>query len=75
MLIVVSEKGRVGVKRKWNPGETAVFDNFFKDNLQQGTMASGEQLKRLHQTLLPARSIAQIRTRLHNFITGKQKIN
>ena len=69
------ESTRAGVKRRWSETERDAFQTHFASHLKNSQMANGEEIKAAINKDLKHRSIAQIRTRLHNFITKKQKMN
>ncbi|XP_052261565.1 uncharacterized protein LOC127865682 [Dreissena polymorpha] len=68
---VTARSGR-GMKRKWNGEENDFFLNFFKEEITQNKMPTGEKIVKAQKKL--NRTVAQIRTRVHNIIHGKQKV-
>ena len=65
-------KGR-GVKRRWTDEEHSVVIKHFANNIMNKKMPKGPELtKALHQ--LPHRTVAQLRTYVHNYLSGKVKL-
>ncbi|XP_052759701.1 uncharacterized protein LOC128202688 isoform X2 [Mya arenaria] len=58
-------------KRRWSEEENIIFKQCFKNCLDDKIMPTSVQLK-VAAKRLPERGIAQIRTRVHNVIKGKQ---
>jgi hypothetical protein len=59
-------------KRRWNEEENKFFRAVFQKCLMQHRLATGSEMDRACKGL-PIRTRAQIRTKLHNIIQGKQK--
>lgn len=59
-------------KRRWTEEENNVFKNYFKDYINRKTLPPGSVIKKVQTKL--NRSVAQIRTRIHNILTGKQVV-
>ena len=60
------------MKRRWTKEESKDFDRLFECQLKEKRMATGEEIQ-IAQKYLKDRSVAQIRTRLNNFVRNKQK--
>lgn len=72
-ICFVSVTVRRGVKRKWNKEEDDFFMSFFKDDITKKKMPTGVKILQA-QKKLNNRSVAQIRTRVHNIMHEKQKV-
>lgn len=60
------------MKRKWNEEENNFFIKFFKEEIGRKKMPTGYKIAKAQKQL--NRTVAQIRTRVHNVINGKQKV-
>ena len=72
--VLFSTVVRRGVKRKWTTDENEWFIKFFTAEIEKKKMAPGWKLLKAQAHLKP-RTVAQIRTRVHNVINMKQKLN
>lgn len=61
-------------KKRWSVEENSLFKRIFFQFLEKKTMPPGSTLIAA-QKHLTSRSVAQIRTRVHNVINGKQKLS
>ena len=59
-------------RRRWSRSENKSFMQAMKSYVESKTMPPGEVIAVLHRKL-KTRSIPQIRTKIHNIISGKQK--
>lgn len=57
---------------RWTDQENDVFRKYLSSNISQKTMPSGDKLYKLSEKL-PGRTVAQIRTKIHNILSGKLK--
>lgn len=74
-LFVVSESHTHTTKIKrirWSEEENELFRKSFSLHIARKEMPTGKELKDLSKKL-PARTIAQLRTKIHNIISGKLK--
>ncbi|KAH3849501.1 hypothetical protein DPMN_091904 [Dreissena polymorpha] len=63
---------RKGMKRKWTSEENISFMDFFRDEIRTKKMPAGSKIMQSLK-ILTGRTVAQIRTRVHNIIRDKQK--
>ncbi|XP_074656061.1 uncharacterized protein LOC141909522 [Tubulanus polymorphus] len=62
------------LRRRWTQMENDAFCRILKDKIQNQTMPSFETLNSVAKAIGGSRTIAQIRTKLHNVISGKLKL-
>ncbi len=60
-------------KKRYTKEEESIFWKYFQTDIQKGNMPRGEKIQKV-AALLPGRTVPQIRTRINNYILGKQKI-
>lgn len=60
-------------KRRWTSEENSIFQKFFKKYITEKILPPGRVIE-LAQKQLNTRTKAQLRTRIHNVINGKQTL-
>lgn len=60
-------------KRRWTSEENSIFQKFFKKYITEKILPPGTVIE-LAQKQLNTRTKAQLRTRIHNVINGKQTL-
>ena len=68
---IVIPKKKKSRKQRWTDAENETFKDHFKSYLESKTLPRGDFLRKA-VALFPQRTAQQIRTRVHNVITGKQ---
>ena len=58
------------LRRRWSPEETASLFEAFSEVIESKSMPTGAEIREL-ATKMRTRTIAQIRTQVHNYISGK----
>ncbi|XP_074661519.1 uncharacterized protein LOC141914151 [Tubulanus polymorphus] len=62
----------VVIRKRWSDEENTVFFNIMKDYIESKKMPPASKIREVCDKL-KGRTTAQIRSRVHNYITGKQK--
>lgn len=65
---VVQAKHR---KRRWSETEKQMLFKDFGDDISKKTMPCGRRISKLAYAMSNTRTVAQIRTQIHNYISGK----
>jgi hypothetical protein len=60
-------------KRRWTDEENAMLMQAFGNDIANKKMPTGTRILDLHEKMRHSRTIAQIRTQVHNYISGKHK--
>lgn len=60
-------------KRRWTDAETSMLLVAFGRHVTNKTMPSGKEIGELARKMSNSRTVAQIRTQINNYITGKNK--
>ena len=60
-------------KRRWTDAEYKLFFATFGTDISKKVMPGGSRLRELAKQMGHSRTVAQIRTQLHNYMTGKIK--
>ncbi|XP_074661125.1 uncharacterized protein LOC141913860 [Tubulanus polymorphus] len=67
-----SDTTSVVIRKRWSDEENTVFFNIMKDYIESKKMPPASKIREVCDKL-KGRTTAQIRSRVHNYITGKQK--
>ncbi|XP_072022444.1 uncharacterized protein [Amphiura filiformis] len=68
----IDDGNRKKPKRRWTEEELSIFDSIVGPCIKKKTMPTRHMLDRVAEKIAHSRTIAQIRTRAHNVIKGKQ---
>jgi hypothetical protein len=61
-------------KRRWTEDEKCMLFREFGRDITEKTMPSGKRLTAIARKLSNGRTVAQLRTQIHNYISGKTRI-